>query len=278
MIAEAPGSNPFPATNQGPSIFNEIMGVGSGDYQYYRQANGWITSGPIGKNRGREAFAVLEGWTPLGGPHAQARGEPDYGVFDLLPYYVEAPFEVLFMRGGAREMPVEQVMALGFHLHPPLVPRCRLQVGPQHKAASGSIGHLPICWRGAQPVEFPQLAGRQFAAVPQCDFCEADRFASTKARLQHIRVMHKDELKELLLAQNIAQGVASAMGNAPAAPPEPDDSAERAKAEAAEAEVNALMLQLGVAEADDLTADDDAALLAASEADSDEAPKGKKRK
>src|SRR5215472_13552564 len=53
----------------------------------------------------------------------------DYGQFGSSAYYIEHPFEPLFQAGGARELSVAQVVQLGLHLHPPLVPTCERHVG-----------------------------------------------------------------------------------------------------------------------------------------------------
>ena len=48
----------------------------------------------------------------------------DYGQFGSSAYYMDHPFEALFQAGGARELSAEQVIDLGYHLRPPLVPTC----------------------------------------------------------------------------------------------------------------------------------------------------------
>lgn len=286
MIAEAPRAALLGA--EGPTIFQELRQIGSGDYQYYRQPNGWIAFGQIGKQRSYENNFMRTGWKPLGGPHAAVMGTNDYGVFDLDEYYLEHPHEILFIRGGARELPLDQILAHGYHLRPPLIPRCGLQVGAEHKAASGGDNgsrlHLAVCWRGAQRVQFPQLAGRNFADPGACPFCHRDDFASALARNQHIGVMHKTEMGQMTLADAIVKGVQAAQGaaGAPATTVIDREAAEAAEAarmavEQAEIEekIRAMFPDTAEGVIDDGVND---GLLAASEADGgDDEPAAPKR-
>lgn len=182
-------------------IFDVVLARGLGDQMFYRQPNGWITSGPIGKGHSRKFAYQRQGWTPL----------EEYGRFDLLDYYANQPLEVLFLRGGAKELPVEQVKALGFHLHPPLLPNCQLQLGAKHAARMEYPNHYNLCWQDAQPVTFPQLEGQTFQKVDQCEFCERDNFASDASRSQHMRVLHKDEMASIAAAREMAKGMQSAV-------------------------------------------------------------------
>jgi hypothetical protein len=276
MIAEAPGPQGRPTTapyghggaemfaSTGPTIFDEIRQIGSGDYQYYRLPDGTIDLGQIGKRRSYETNLMRSGWKPFGGPHAAVMGMADYGAFAIDEYYLGRPHEVLFMRGGAHEMPAEQVIALGYHLRPPLIPRCGLQVGAPHKAASGARLHLPICWKGAQRVQFPQLAGLVAADPGSCPFCDRGDFATARARNQHVRVLHKDEMQQMSLADAIVKGVQAASSTAPATEAPLDaaasEAAEAARLAAEKAAIDEKMAAMGLI-------DDDAELLAASEAD-----------
>jgi hypothetical protein len=267
MIAEAPGAAMFSAT--GPTIFDEIRQIGSGDYQYYRRPDGTIDLGQIGKRRSYETNLMRAGWKPFGGPHAAVLGMADYGAFAIDEYYLGRPHEVLFMRGGAHELPAEQVVALGYHLRPPLIPRCGLQIGAPHKSASGSRLHLSICWKGAATAQFPQLAGLAVVDPGACPFCDRADFATAQSRNQHVRVMHKDEMQQMSLADAIVKGVQAAQGSV-AAPATPLDTAaaeaaETARLAAEQREIDLKMRALGLL--DDETDDTDADLLAASEAD-----------
>jgi hypothetical protein len=277
MIAAPPGEELFAST--GPTIFDEIRQIGSGDYQDYRQPNGWVDMGQIGKRRSYETNLMRAGWKPFGGPAVAVLGMADYGAFAIDEYYLEHPHEVLLMRGGAHELPLEQVVALGYHLRPPLIPRCGLQIGAPHKAASGSRLHLSICWKGAQHARFPQLGASAAVDPGLCPFCERANFATSQARNQHVRVMHKDEMQQMSLADAIVKGVQAAQGSVAA----PSTTLDREAAEIAEAArlaaeqqaIDLKMRALGL-----LDEDGDAELLAASEADGEgegEAPAPPKR-
>ena len=261
MIAEPPGGEVFGQVGS-PSIFDELRQIGSGDYQYYRQPNGWIDFGQIGKNRSYETHFMQSGWKPLGGPHAATLGTNDYGVFALEEYHLSHPHEVLFMRGGAKELPAEQVMALGYHLNPPLIPRCGLQVGAEHARASGGRRqHLSVCWRGAKRVTFPQLAGKTLTPPGGCPFCHREDFPSVASRNQHVSVMHKSEMQQMSLADAIVKGVQAAQGAT--APSEVDEAARMA---AEQREIDEKMRAMGLLDDDadqlQLTQDE---LLAASQ-------------
>lgn len=279
MIAAPPGAGLIAVNpTTGTSIFNEIRQVGSGDYQYYRQPNGWIDFGQIGKTRSYEKQYMTGGYQPLGGPMAAILGNADYGVFDLQPYYLQHPHEVLFQRGGAHELPAEQVIALGYHLNPPLIPRCGLQVGAEHKAASGGMSrnglHLGVCWAGAQSAQFPQLAGRKAEEPGACPFCDRANFPAAPARTQHIRVMHRDDMREMSLADAIVRGVQIAQGPAAVQPPQSAEEVE-ARRLAEEAAISLKMRAMGLLsdEPDDLSEK----LLAQSQGDEDVATPPAKR-
>lgn len=184
-------------------IMDEVAAPNGGDHLFYRQPNGWITSGQMGKSRSRMHAYRDQGWTPF---------LDEYGLFDLgFDYYANAPFEVLLIRGGAKEMPVEQVKALGWHLFPPLLPNCRAALGAEHRARTGKAKHFDRCWKNARPAVFPQLAGLTFAKPEECEFCDRDNFASEKVRTQHIRVAHREEMKEIAAAREMAKQVGTVM-------------------------------------------------------------------
>lgn len=270
MISAPPSFDPNAPAVEEPSIFDSLFVKGNGDYQYYRQPNGTIVSGRIGKNRAQETNHLREKWVPL----------TEYGIFDLHEHYLNAPFEVLFIRGGAKEMSLAQIMENGFHVNPPLVPRCGLQLGREHHARSNTQGHLGVCWQNARPVSFPQLAGKTFAKLAECPFCDREIFATVKQRLQHIRVMHREELNQMTLADAIAGRVQTAAVDGP-----DDTAALAAKRRAEEEDMNAKLLAMGVISEGDLadeSAEDEsedvgAGLLAMSMPDDAPAPKRGKR-
>jgi len=177
----------------------------------------------------------------------------DYGQFGSSAYYMDHPYEPLFQSGGAREMSPAQVIDLGYHLRPPLVPTCERHVGDakDHLTHSGAPGasspKAQGCWRGARPVLFPQLEGRALPPVPdECEFCGRDDFPTERALKQHQDVMHNDRRQQQQLGEAIVSGLqqtgvvgsgtdASAIAAAVAAtlqalgygtPPQPDPNPE----------------------------------------------------
>jgi hypothetical protein len=135
-----------------------------------------------------------------------------YGSFPYCVYTLEHPYEVLFMRGGAKELKLEHIKEMGYHLHPPLVPTCGIPVEGALPDGRIHYRHTEACWAEARPVQFPQLdldyRGTRFI----CEFCGLADFASQKALDQHSRVMHKDEANEWRLANAIAR---AAQGGGP---------------------------------------------------------------
>ena len=137
-----------------------------------------------------------------------------YGFMEMnSEYAADHPFEVLFMFGGAKEMPVEQIIGMGFHLNPPLVPSCGRRLDQNHKH------HNRGCWVGAEPVSFPQLVEPP-DGLP-CRFCERPPFPTEAARNQHEAVMHKEEKGEIRSGQVMADSLAQALKGAPQATPQP---------------------------------------------------------
>ena len=167
-------------------------------YGYYRKRDGTIGLATITR---LERLAYIErGWTHLS----------QYGAFDMAPYVASHPFEALFMFGGAKEMPVEQVIQMGFHLNPPLVPTCKQHITQYHRR------HTPECWRGAPLAEFPQLAGLSATKLQPypCEFCTRV-LPTPEGRRQHQQVAHKDELGHLQAGRSLA----GALNERPAAVP-----------------------------------------------------------
>jgi hypothetical protein len=145
---------------------------------------------------------VRRGWTPLF----------EYGQFGSSSYYMDNPYEPLFQAGGARELSREQIISMGYHLRPPLVPTC-----DRHVASDGHVAHTGSpqgrnlrergCWNNAQPVHFPQLEGVRIEAPPECDYCGRDDFATEQALRQHQSVMHADRRQQVELADGIVSGL-----------------------------------------------------------------------
>lgn len=156
---------------------------------YYRQPNGWITMGVTTELE--ELNYRRQGWEPL----------PQYGRFDMTAEYAaNHPLELLFMKGGAKELSLDQILSSGFHLNPPVVPVCGLALTQYHKS------HISTCWIGAQPIRFPQLEGKEYPGF-QCNFCDRPLFPTEKARDQHASVMHKDEQGDIRTGQVLADAL-----------------------------------------------------------------------
>lgn len=137
----------------------------------------------------------------------------EYGQFGSSVYYMDHPFEPLFQAGGAREMPVEQVLALGYATNPPLVPTCGLHVGQNkdHLSHRGRPeGRNPRekgCWQGARAVYFPQLEGVVIDGPFECEHCGRDDLPTRAAQVQHQQVMHADQRQRHDLADGIVAGL-----------------------------------------------------------------------
>lgn len=164
-------------------------------YGYYRQPNGWITVSPMAELD--ELHYRQRGWEPL----------KQYGRFDMATEYAaDHPLELLFLRGGVRELSREQIIESALHLNPPKIPGCGQPLTQYHKR------HGPSCWQSAQPVEFPQLTEADYETFP-CRFCERDPFPTIKGRDSHETVMHREERTEIrsgeILGKSIVEGLKS---------------------------------------------------------------------
>jgi hypothetical protein len=138
----------------------------------------------------------------------------DYGQFGSSVYYMDHPYEPLFQAGGAHELSVEQVINLGYHHHPPIVPTCEQHVGvtKEHLSHVGRPGagsaKAQGCWRGARAVRFPQLDGIEVPEAPEeCEYCGRDDLATVQALKQHQAVMHNDRQQQQLLGAAIVSGL-----------------------------------------------------------------------
>lgn len=168
-------------------------------YGYYRQPNGWIK--PAVVTDLEELQYRKEGWEPL----------PRYGRLEMMTRYsANHPLEQLFVSGGAKELPVEQILQQGLYINPPLVPTCRQSLNQYHK------GHAASCWNGAKPVHFPQLDGIEFAGPFPCSVCGIAK-PTIAARDQHEMVAHKDEKGDIrtgqVLAEAMLKGLSPQVGN-----------------------------------------------------------------
>jgi len=140
----------------------------------------------------------------------------DYGQFGSNVYYMDHPFEPLFQAGGARELSVAQIVSLGYHLHPPMVPTCEQHVGADKShlvhtgRADASTAKAQGCWRGAEPARFSQLDGLETPGPPEtCEFCGRDDLPTEAALKQHQAVMHNDRRQQQALGEAIVTGLRS---------------------------------------------------------------------
>lgn len=188
-------------------------------YGYYRQPNGWVTVSP--NTRLERAKYIEEGWQYL----------DQYGAFDMTTYGVNHPFEGLFMFGGAKEMPVDQVLATGLYIDPPLVPRCRRHLTQHHR------GHNSDCWRGAKRVEFPQLDGVAKDRIGPfvCEFCNR-KMPTRQAKEQHQSVVHATPLNNIQLGRSLGDTLAGALATARTGSVVADPATEALQARIAELE------------------------------------------
>lgn len=111
---------------QAPSLYPEVAEVktppGRGEHGYYRKAgNGWIVTAPIWHTfradmeyKGCEflprygAFTIDQPW---GTPNKDATGARFNSALE--------PWRIIFQKGGAKEFPVEQVIAFRWHINSP---------------------------------------------------------------------------------------------------------------------------------------------------------------
>lgn len=161
---------------------------------YFRCPNsGWVAAADDG---GLELPKKLRmGYEPL----------DEYGRFGNSAYYASHPFEPLFQVGGARELPVDQVIANGFHLWPPMVPTCGKHVGMDKH-----LSHTTNCWKRAKPVEFPQMEGVEAPGPQACDYCDREDLPTPAAKKQHTAVMHADRKDQEAIVGGIVTGLKQA--------------------------------------------------------------------
>ena len=160
-------------------------------FGYYRQPNGWLTVSPATELE--ELSYRKEGWEPL----------TRYGRVEMTSEYMaEHHFELLFIRGGAKEMSTAQIIELGFGLNPPLLPVCGQRIDQLHKR------HLVSCWENAQPVQFPQLVSVPGPFI--CTIC-SKALPTEKARDQHEGIAHRPEKSDIRTGQTLAASLAAAL-------------------------------------------------------------------
>ncbi len=198
-----PEYTPAQASVHAAAHTSESMGDGTGTHIFYRLPNGDIQGGIIGKGGLARLTFMQQGWEPLDA----------YGAFHQdYVYYSHNPYEVLLQRGGAHEMSIKQLREMGYDHSPPKVPTCGVGMNEQGHGRARTVQHTRSCWRGARPAHFPQLDGLEIAPPAYCDFCDdALRYPTAKARDQHVRVMHKDELQAARQGKEVAAALAVAL-------------------------------------------------------------------
>ena len=167
-----------------------IAGARGATHMFYIQPDGWISAGSIHPN---DLLNYMRGgWRPL----------PGYARFNWQPWYQDHPLEALFIQGGSKELPVDQIIQNSMHLKPPTVPGCGKLLTREHPTHNGD------CWSSRRTVKFPQL--QDPPAPVQCDFCE--RVSATEAaNRNHTLVMHQADRAPQQLANHMAQALASAL-------------------------------------------------------------------
>lgn len=107
-----------------PQPVQEVQLVDRGHWGYFRKKNGWIYMAQLTPaNRGHQEFKgsqFLEryGRFPLGtrDPNTRPAAQDD----NRAPWNPALePWRLIFQRGGAHEFPVDQIIALQWHLSPP---------------------------------------------------------------------------------------------------------------------------------------------------------------
>lgn len=167
------------------------LGTGGG-YVYRRDKSGWIYAGPSAAGDQQRFLTLGSTFLPQYGEH-----ESDVSVLGH-------EYDMLFRLGGAKEMPAEQVIALGFGAKAPVV--------------DGE----PL-WKDSPLEAFPQLAGVQIPPLRSCKYCPRELWDDTQER-NHVSVMHADRISAFEQANAIADGMrqAVAVGRATAEVVAPD--------------------------------------------------------
>lgn len=160
----------------------------AGGYVYRRDASGWIYPGPSAPSD-QQRFLIL-GSTFL----------PAYGEHEGGPDALGHEYDMLLRLDGGKEMPVEQVIALGFATKSP------------------EVDGKPV-WRHTPLEAFPQLEGVEYPPRRQCKYCPRDLW-SDAMEFNHVSIMHRDQLSHFEQSRAIAEGMAEALtiGRAAAAP------------------------------------------------------------
>lgn len=141
-----------------------------GHHMYYRQPDGFITFGSAQKMD--RATYEEGGWVGL----------PRYGVFTVDHITIQRPLRLLFEKGGAKEVPVQQLIEEGYVYRDDAWWK----------------------WHGGKP-DFPQLAGVTIPPLHDCPYCE--RRLSRQAMAQHMEVSHARDVGAHKMAEVIGHSL-----------------------------------------------------------------------
>ena len=109
---------------ESPTLFPEIREVqapgGRGLHGYYRKINGWIVTAPTSKGNREDyeykGFQLLNQYGQFKNV-SDVTHEVDNNGVGWNSF--QEPWRLLFQRGGAKEFPIEQIIAYHWHIKPP---------------------------------------------------------------------------------------------------------------------------------------------------------------
>lgn len=156
-----------------PSSDVAVRTYKGGVLQYYRQPSGEIVLASAAKMD--MATRVEMGWAAL----------QKYGVLAADYEAAEHPFAQLFRQGGAKEVPVWQLIEHGFTY--PVFGKDR----NEYYKVDGV------------KVEFPQLAGTTIPSLEQCPHC--DRTGTHDQIQNHEEVQHQKDMMPVKMARQLGQ-------------------------------------------------------------------------
>lgn len=150
-----------------------LRNLKGGEHIYYRQPNGWVTSGDGHKtsvSNYQEGDPIYGGgWVPL----------KKYGSFVHDELSINHPYDHLFRMGGAKEMPLQQLMEEGWAYRDYFV--------------------------DGKKVEFPQLAGVTLPKLERCHHC--GRTGTHDQIANHEEVQHQKDLAPQKMAEALGQAL-----------------------------------------------------------------------
>lgn len=145
----------------------KLRAMRGGQYIYYRQPNGWIT---MGSGQKMDASNYQEGgWVPL----------PKYKTFVLDHVSINHPLDHLFRNGGAKELPLDQLIEEGWAYRDYYVDGVK--------------------------VEYPQLAG---VTLPPLEVCHHCGRTGTHAQIRnHEEVQHQKDMAPQKMAEALGKAM-----------------------------------------------------------------------